>query len=42
MVRRLEEQASDFVFATARYRLDKAVVGGTVEIKSAVFHQSNI
>jgi hypothetical protein len=40
ILRRLEEQASDFV--AARDRLDQAVVGGTIEFESAVFHQSII
>jgi len=39
-VRRLEEQASDFVITGCG--LDQAVVGGTVEKKSAVFHLRNI
>jgi hypothetical protein len=38
ILRSLEEQASDLVFVVARNRLDEAVVGGTVEIESAVFH----
>jgi len=42
ILRRLEEQARDFVFVIARDGLDHAVVSGTVEIKSAIFHLSNI
>ncbi len=38
----LQEQASDFFFVAARDELDEAVVSGTVELESAVFHLSNI
>jgi hypothetical protein len=37
MLRSLEEQASDFVAACDRF--NQAVVGGTAEKESAVFHQ---
>jgi hypothetical protein len=37
---RLEQKAGDFV--VARNGLHQAIVGGAIEIESAVFHQSNI
>jgi hypothetical protein len=38
VLRRLQQQASDFV-VVARCGLDQAVVRGTVEKESTVFHQ---
>jgi hypothetical protein len=40
MLRRLQEQASDFVVAGNRF--DEAIMGGAVATESAIFHVKNI
>jgi hypothetical protein len=41
-VRRLEKQAGDDLFVRACDRFDESIMGGAVEIESAIFHLSSI